>query len=364
MPHVFISYVREDEATVRQLRRELEKIGVDVWLDRTHIKPGERWRSAIRTAIRNGAYFIACFSTAYSARERTYMNDEVAEAIDELRRRPSHRSWFIPVLLSATDVPDRDIGGGETLRDLQFVDLATDWEGGIAAIQNVVATRDSQPASRAPSSGQNGPTLRWETLVAESELSPYETFVVDPTKPWWPEEDGGAVVYDGSTGTIGRYGKEFQSHEEAESYGQWLSATHNHRSFYPGAAHAINFERVRSPTPTNVPVLYAAVANLANSQTIVTSLEVHVHGVRPLKATGESAVLEPSITYDFVIVPRPGVYEKQLVPVLKIAGDDAIAFRIVLRPAGRVGGYAWLIHLRLLAASGEICDSPYFQLVM
>jgi hypothetical protein len=68
MSHVFISYVRDNSEAILKLSASLEAHGVKVWLDRTDIKPGSRWESAIRDAIREGAFFIACFSREYHQR--------------------------------------------------------------------------------------------------------------------------------------------------------------------------------------------------------------------------------------------------------------------------------------------------------
>ena len=136
--HVFISYVREDRRAVDKLCAELERNGITVWLDREKIRPGERWESAIRRAIEGGAFFIAFFSKAYDDRDKSYMNVELTIAIDQLRLRPSNRAWFIPVLFQGGTVPDRPIGGGETLRDIQWVDLAEDWDNGVRRILSVL----------------------------------------------------------------------------------------------------------------------------------------------------------------------------------------------------------------------------------
>lgn len=140
MPHVFISYVREDSSVVDRLIRELKRSGVQVWLDRSDIAPGERWRSAIRRAIREGDFFLACFSSAYAVKSRSYMNEELTLAIEELRQRPSARSWFIPILLSNCELPDRDIGGGETLNAIQHMALHRDWKGEMAKLREVLGT--------------------------------------------------------------------------------------------------------------------------------------------------------------------------------------------------------------------------------
>jgi hypothetical protein len=133
-PRVFVSYVREDRDIINRLAKELSAYGIKVWLDKTELNPGYRWKDAIREAISEGDFFIACFSEAYQRRLKSYMNEELALAIEELRQRPTDRAWFIPVLLSGCDVPARSIGAGETLRDIQWVELHRNWEDGIARI--------------------------------------------------------------------------------------------------------------------------------------------------------------------------------------------------------------------------------------
>lgn len=137
-PRVFLSYVQEDGAAVRRLAEALRAYGVEVWLDRDELKPGVRWRDAIRMAISQGDFFIACFSAEYAARAKTYMNEEVTLAIEELRQRPTDRAWFIPALLSPCEISDRSIGAGETLRTLQWIDLSTDWYGGVGRILSTI----------------------------------------------------------------------------------------------------------------------------------------------------------------------------------------------------------------------------------
>jgi hypothetical protein len=90
---VFVSYVREDQETVERLAKELSAYGIKVWLDKTELKPGTRWRDAIREAISQGDFFIACFSEAYQRRSKSYMNEELTLAIEELRQRPTNRAF-------------------------------------------------------------------------------------------------------------------------------------------------------------------------------------------------------------------------------------------------------------------------------
>lgn len=128
--HVFFSYVQENRETIDDLVRVLVDYNVPVWLDRNDIPGGISWKEAIRKAIRHGDYFIACFSQEYEQKGRTYMNEELTLAIEEIRLRPRDTSWFIPIVLSGR-VPDWDIGAGRTLRDIQWIDFAEQsWEKG------------------------------------------------------------------------------------------------------------------------------------------------------------------------------------------------------------------------------------------
>lgn len=135
MKHVFISYVREDSEIVVLLKTMLQIAGeINVWLDRDSIDPGERWKDAIRKAIAEGAYFIACFSDNYLKKDVSYMNEEVAIAIEQIKKRPSDKTWFIPIRLSDCQVPNRSIGDNETLNDLQVVDFFDNFEDGINSL--------------------------------------------------------------------------------------------------------------------------------------------------------------------------------------------------------------------------------------
>jgi len=138
--HVFISYVRQDAAAIDRLAADLRNAGLLPWVDRMNLVGGQRWKGAIRKAIQDGAGVVVCFSSNYSSRSKTYMNEELTLMIDELRRRPTDKSWFIPVRLDYCAIPDRTISGVETLHDLQHIDLFPDWDEGlrklVIALQN------------------------------------------------------------------------------------------------------------------------------------------------------------------------------------------------------------------------------------
>ncbi len=145
---VFISYVHDDSKTVDRLFRDLRQSGIDAWIDRESLRPGQFWPDAIRSAIRNGDFFIACFSNRFNKKTSSYMNEELIVAIEELRKRPIHIEWFIPILFSG-EVPDYNIGAGRSLRDIQYLTLSkNNWHEGMGRLINVLKTDNQVDENR------------------------------------------------------------------------------------------------------------------------------------------------------------------------------------------------------------------------
>jgi nucleoside phosphorylase len=122
--HVFLSYSPEDTAAVDRLQSALESAAVKVWRDTSDLLPGQDLRSTIRQAVTDDAFvFIACFSIAGLAHAKSRQNEELTLAIEEVRQRRIDQPWLIPVRLDDCQIPDRDIGGGRTMRSLVRIDL-------------------------------------------------------------------------------------------------------------------------------------------------------------------------------------------------------------------------------------------------
>lgn len=93
---VFLSYLKEDKEKVDKLVNELENAGIKTWIDRKKLKPGIDWKNAIKEAIEEGYYFIACFSKNYRNKRKRFVNEELNLAIEQLRLIPDDEIWFIP----------------------------------------------------------------------------------------------------------------------------------------------------------------------------------------------------------------------------------------------------------------------------
>lgn len=113
----------EDAAAARYLAAVLRHNGIRPWLDKNDLTPGTSWKTQLRSAIQSGNAFIPMFSRAWETRQRTVANDELMIAIDELRKRPMHRAWFIPLRINECTPHDYDIGPNLQLSDIQRADV-------------------------------------------------------------------------------------------------------------------------------------------------------------------------------------------------------------------------------------------------
>jgi chromosomal replication initiator protein len=198
--HAFISYVREDAYHADRLQKILEAAGVSVWRDTADLWPGEDWRLMIRRAITNNALvFIACFSSRSATRTKSYQNEELLLAVEQLRQRRPDVPWLIPIRFDDCPIPDLDLGGGRTLASIQRADLFGEHrEAGVTRLLSTVQRLLGQPPQTRtqirrqnhrskmpaqPNSTQEQPTAATDLLDKGARQVPwpgytFETFVI------------------------------------------------------------------------------------------------------------------------------------------------------------------------------------------
>ena len=64
-----------------------------------------------------------CFSSTSIARGKGYQNEEIVQAIEQLRLRHSGETWLIPVRFDECEVPNLSLGAGRTLAAIHCADL-------------------------------------------------------------------------------------------------------------------------------------------------------------------------------------------------------------------------------------------------
>ena len=98
MGHVFISYSRRDSETVEEIVAELEKAGIQAWIDREAIVPGKQWRKQIVEGIDTADAFILHLSPDAGASRNVLKELDLAEE--------ALQPFVLPVMLKEMPIPD------------------------------------------------------------------------------------------------------------------------------------------------------------------------------------------------------------------------------------------------------------------
>ena len=120
--HAFLSYLRENQAEVEQLRGDLMREGERIWWD-GDILGGQEWQQTIRRAMRNSYAVIVCLSSELEARIRSNVYPEVLAAIGEYRQQAPGNVFLIPVKLNECGIPDIEIDATRTLDHIETINL-------------------------------------------------------------------------------------------------------------------------------------------------------------------------------------------------------------------------------------------------
>lgn len=114
-PQIFISYAREDNDKVVELRSHLAVRGYAPWMDKFDIIGGEDWERAMVRAVRQCDFFLFCASRN-SVNKRGAIQREIKEALDVWKERLEDDIFFIPVRLEPCEIPSQ-------IRRFQWIDL-------------------------------------------------------------------------------------------------------------------------------------------------------------------------------------------------------------------------------------------------
>jgi tetratricopeptide (TPR) repeat protein len=118
---VFLSYASEDARAAERICTTLRAAGIEVWFDRSELRGGDAWDSAIRRQIKNCALFIPLISSNSHARSEGYFRLEWKLAVDRSHLMASDRAFLVPVVIDGT--PDTDDRIPERFREVQWMRL-------------------------------------------------------------------------------------------------------------------------------------------------------------------------------------------------------------------------------------------------
>jgi len=111
---VFLCHAHSDRDAVHALYTRLIKDGVDAWLDKAKLLPGQDWELEIRKAVRESDIVVVCLSKQFN--QAGFRQKEVRLALDTAMEKPEGEIFIIPARLEECDTP-------ESLRKWHWVDL-------------------------------------------------------------------------------------------------------------------------------------------------------------------------------------------------------------------------------------------------
>ncbi len=111
----FLCHASGDKPPVRELYKRLVFEGVDAWLDKEKLLPGQDWRVEIPRAVQE-ADVVIVFQSRKSVSKEGYVQKEIKFALDIAEEKPEGTIFLIPARLEECLVPER-------LSRWQWVDL-------------------------------------------------------------------------------------------------------------------------------------------------------------------------------------------------------------------------------------------------
>jgi hypothetical protein len=102
---IFISYAREDETAVRQLKAGLERHGCIVWSDRERLRPGEHWHDSLRDEVtKRCGLFLSVVSRTTEAAPSGYFHQERNWAAERAGLFAEGEEFYIPVVIDDSEL--------------------------------------------------------------------------------------------------------------------------------------------------------------------------------------------------------------------------------------------------------------------
>ena len=94
---VFLCHAHADRDAVRDLYTRLTNDGVDAWLDKEKLLPGQDWELEIRKAVREADVVVVCLSKQFN--QAGFRQKEVRLALDTAMEKPEGEIFIIPAKL-------------------------------------------------------------------------------------------------------------------------------------------------------------------------------------------------------------------------------------------------------------------------
>jgi hypothetical protein len=116
-PVVFISHAKEDSKKALQLEAALGVFGIDAWVDKVDIQPGDQWEIEITEAIKKADFAIPCFSKQ-SVNKIGFIQAEYRLIEKMHKMRPPRARYAFPVRFDNCVVSEFEMANESQRTDL------------------------------------------------------------------------------------------------------------------------------------------------------------------------------------------------------------------------------------------------------
>ncbi|MCR9246512.1 MAG: TIR domain-containing protein [bacterium] len=132
---VFICHASENAEIARRIHDELERKGLDPWLDKDDLRGGDQWSPLIEKTIDESDFFLLLNSAELAAKtkERAFVNKEINIALESKKWRRSE--YIVPVCLDKTPLDP-------VFEKYQHVDMTQD--DGMKRLVRALKRRDAE----------------------------------------------------------------------------------------------------------------------------------------------------------------------------------------------------------------------------
>jgi hypothetical protein len=111
----FLCHASDDKPMVERLYNRLYEDGINPWLDKAKLLPGQDWKLEIARVVRNSDVVLVCLSHR-AVNKIGFVQKEIKWALDVADEQPEGSIFIIPVKLEECEVPER-------LRQWQWLNL-------------------------------------------------------------------------------------------------------------------------------------------------------------------------------------------------------------------------------------------------
>lgn len=112
---VFLCHSSGDKSSVEKIYDRLVNDGIDAWLDKKNLLPGQNWKIEIPKAVRDSDVVIV-FLSSQSVNKEGFVQKEIKIALDTADEKPEGTIFIIPARLENCEVPER-------IAQIHWVDL-------------------------------------------------------------------------------------------------------------------------------------------------------------------------------------------------------------------------------------------------